>query len=113
MFETSDNNGWLVKEFADAAPTPVAHSFIYSLYKLMPNDTDLSIFKEAGLAGMNFAFGEGVSHYHTTSDSLGELDKESLQHHGEYMLSLVRHFGELDLGKERKGNQVFSIWLAD
>ncbi|ALC89373.1 peptidase m28 [Bacillus sp. FJAT-18017] len=107
MFETSDNNGWLVKEFAEAAPSPVAHSFIYSLYKLLPNDTDLSIFKEAGLAGMNFAFGEGVSHYHTTSDSLEELDKDSLQHHGEYMLSLVRHFGELDLGEDRKGNQVF------
>ncbi|OCA87698.1 peptidase m28 [Bacillus sp. FJAT-27225] len=107
MFETSDNNGWLVKEFVEAAPSPVAHSFIYSLYKLMPNDTDLSIFKNAGLNGMNFAFGEGVGHYHTTSDSLAELDKESLQHHGEYMLSLVKHFGGLDLDADREGNRLF------
>ncbi|MED4531645.1 M20/M25/M40 family metallo-hydrolase [Metabacillus fastidiosus] len=107
MFETSDNNSWIVKEFIEAAPTPVTHSFIYSLYKLMPNDTDLTIFKEAGLNGLNFAFGEGLSHYHTTSDNLQELSKESLQHHGEYMLSLVRHFGQLDLAQMKEGNEVF------
>jgi hypothetical protein len=107
MFETSDNNGWLVKEFVKAAPTPVSHSFIYNLYKLMPNDTDLSVFKGAGLNGLNFAFGEGVGHYHTTSDNLEELSKESLQHHGEYMISLTKHFGNLDLKEAKKGNQLF------
>ncbi|MGG3892157.1 M20/M25/M40 family metallo-hydrolase [Metabacillus fastidiosus] len=107
MFETSDNNSWIVKEFIEAAPTPVTHSFIYSLYKLMPNDTDLTIFKETGLNGLNFAFGEGLSHYHTTSDNLQELSKESLQHHGEYMLSLVRHFGQLDLAQTKEGKEVF------
>lgn len=107
MFETSDQNGWFVKEFVEAAPTPVAHSFIYNLYKLMPNDTDLTIFKGAGLNGLNFAFGEGLGHYHTTSDNLQELSKESLQHHGEYMLSLVSHFGNLDLTKTTDGNQIF------
>ncbi|MHC0039426.1 M20/M25/M40 family metallo-hydrolase [Pseudoneobacillus sp. C159] len=107
MFETSDHNGWLVKEFVKAAPTPVSHSFIYNLYKIMPNDTDLTVFKEAGLNGLNFAFGEGVSHYHTTSDNLEELSKESLQHHGEYMTSLTKHFGQLDLTEAREGNQLF------
>lgn len=107
MFETSDHNGWLVKEFVQAASSPVAHSFIYNLYKLMPNDTDLTVFKDAGLNGLNFAFGEGVSHYHTTSDNLQELSRESLQHHGEYMLSLVRHFGNLDLTETKQENQLF------
>ena len=107
MFETSDNNSWLVREFVQAAPTPVAHSFLYSLYKLMPNDTDLTVFKEAGLKGLNFAFGEGVSHYHTTSDNVQELSLESLQHHGEYMLHLVTHFGNVDLTQTHEGNRVF------
>jgi hypothetical protein len=107
MFETSEDNAWFVKEFAEAAPTPVAHSFIYNLYKLMPNDTDLTVFKEAGMNGLNFAFGEGLGHYHTTSDNLQKLDKESLQHHGEYMFNLVRHFGDLDLAKAHEGNQLF------
>jgi hypothetical protein len=107
MFETSDHNSWLIKEFVKAAPTPVSHSFIYNLYKIMPNDTDLTVFKEAGLNGLNFAFGEGLSHYHTTSDNLEELSKESLQHHGEYMTSLTKHFGQLDLTETREGNQLF------
>ena len=73
----------------------------------MPNDTDLTVFKAAGLNGLNFAFGEGLGHYHTTSDNLQELSKESLQHHGEYMVSLARHFGELDLTQTKDGNQMF------
>ena len=73
----------------------------------MPNDTDLTVFKEAGLNGLNFAFGEGVGHYHTTSDNVQELSLESLQHHGEYMLHLVTHFGNVDLTQTHEGNQVF------
>ena len=111
MFETSDHNGWLVKEFVQTASLPVAHSFIYNLYKLMPNDTDLTIFKDAGLNGLNFAFAEGLGHYHTTSDNLQELSKESLQHHGEYMLNLVRHFGELDLTQTTMIIRYFLIFL--
>ncbi|WP_108669095.1 M20/M25/M40 family metallo-hydrolase [Peribacillus acanthi] len=107
MFETSEDNSWIIQEFVKAAPTPVAHSFIYNLYKLMPNDTDLTVFKEAGLNGLNFAFGEGLGHYHTTSDNLEKLSKESLQHHGEYMLSLLLHFGQLDLAQEKEGNRIF------
>lgn len=60
MFETSEQNGWIVKEFLKAAPQPLAYSLLYNLYKLMPNDTDLTIFREGGLAGLNFAFGSGL-----------------------------------------------------
>ena len=42
MFETSDQNGWMINEFMKAAPHPVAYSLIYNVYKLMPNDTDLT-----------------------------------------------------------------------
>lgn len=107
MFETSDNNGWLIKEFAQAASKPLAHSFVYNIYKLMPNDTDLTVFKDAGLHGLNFAFGQGLDHYHTTSDNLDNLSKGSLQHHGEYMLSLTRHLGNYDFNQIGEGDQLF------
>ena len=107
MFETSDHNSWLVKEFVQGTSTPVAHSILYSLYKLMPNDTDFSVFKEAGLNGLNFAFGDGVGHYHTNSDNVQELSLESLQHHGENMIQLVTHFGNDDLTQTHEGDQVF------
>jgi hypothetical protein len=56
MFETSEGNGWIVRQFAEAAPYPQANSLSYKAYRNMPNDTDLTIFKKAGIAGLNFAF---------------------------------------------------------
>lgn len=97
MFETSGQNGWLVQEYVKADPYPVAYSLIYNVYKIMPNDTDMTMFLKGGLTGLNFAFGEGVNAYHSPIDTPENLDQSSLQHHGEHMLSLTKHFGNLDL----------------
>ncbi|HEY9401791.1 MAG TPA: M20/M25/M40 family metallo-hydrolase, partial [Pyrinomonadaceae bacterium] len=107
MFETSSGNGWLVEQFADAAPYPVGNSLAYEVYRLLPNDTDMSVFKRAGYAGMNFAYVDGLSHYHTQLDSVSELDGRSLQHHGHSLLSLTRRFGDLDLKEVRRPNAVY------
>lgn len=107
MFETSTGNGWLVKQFAEAAPFPVGNSLAYEVYRLLPNDTDMSVFKRAGYAGMNFAYVDGLSHYHTQLDSVSELDQRSLQHHGLSLLSLSRRFGGLDLREVRRPNAVY------
>ncbi len=107
MFETSSGNGWLIREFAQAAPDPIASSLFYEFYKLLPNDTDLSIFKEAEIAGMNFAFIEGITHYHAEIDTVENVDRRSLQHHGNYALSLARHFGDRDLQNIREPDYVY------
>ena len=107
MFETSEGNGWLVREFAAASPRPVANSLSYEIYRLMPNDTDLSVFKRAGLAGMNFAFVMGVPHYHARSDSVEAIDERSLQHHGSNALAVARHFGDLDLRAASQADAVY------
>ena len=51
MFQASDNDTWLVRQFAAAAPYPRASSLAPEAYKRMPNDTDLTVFMAAGLAG--------------------------------------------------------------
>lgn len=107
MFETSSENGWLIKEFAKAATHPVANSLTYSIYKFLPNDTDLTIFKEAGFAGLNFAYINGVIYYHTLYDNLENIDSRSLQHQGEYALTLTRHFGNLDLETTQESDAVY------
>ncbi|HEX7774006.1 MAG TPA: M28 family peptidase, partial [Pyrinomonadaceae bacterium] len=60
---------------------------------LLPNDTDFSEFKSAGIPGMNFAYIGGITSYHTQLDTPANLDQRSLQHQGLYALSLARHFG--------------------
>ena len=97
MFETSEQNGRLVREFAAAAPHPVTSSLSYEAYKLLPNDTDLTFFKRAGLAGLGFAYVNDVAYYHTQYDDLEHLDPRSLQQDGDYALALARRFGNLDL----------------
>jgi hypothetical protein len=107
MFETSDKNGWLIKEFAKAAPHPAANSLGQAIYELMPNNTDFTIFKDAGFAGLNFAFISGLSHYHKPLDNLTNLDHRTLQHQGSIALALTRHFGNLDLTSTADQNDVY------
>ena len=42
MFETSDDNGWLISEFAEGCPYPVSTSILYDIYRVLSNDTDLT-----------------------------------------------------------------------
>lgn len=107
MFETSDGNGGLIRELAAAAPHPVANSLSYEIYKRLPNDTDLTVFKRANLPGMNFAFIDSFPRYHTPADSLSNIDERSLQHQGEYALALARHIGNADLGRLSEPNSVY------
>ncbi len=103
LFETSPQNGRLIAEFSRGAAFPVGNSLSYEVYKRMPNDTDFSVFKERGFVGLNFAFIEGFSRYHSPRDEVQKLDPGSLDHHGAYVLSLSRHFGNLDLGGDLSG----------
>lgn len=107
MFETSDQNGWLIREFAEASPSPAGNSLMYEIYKRLPNDTDFSTFKRAGFAGLNFAYINGLTRYHSATDSIQNLDPGSLQHHGANALALARHFGDLDFGEARADNAVY------
>lgn len=107
MFETSRQNGWLIEEFAETAPHPVAHSLAYEIYRLLPNDTDFTVFKKANLPGLNFAYINGITNYHTALDSIAAVDQRSLQHHGASALALARHFGNVDLRTPPSANAVY------
>jgi len=107
MFETSDGNGRLIREFAAAARHPMANSLSYEVYKRLPNDTDMTVFKKAGMAGLNFAYIDGIARYHTRADSVENIDERSLQQQGANALALARHFGGLDLNEVRGPNSVY------
>ena len=101
MFETSDGNGWLIDQYAQAVPQPLATSLSMDVYRIMPNDTDLTVFKRAGMGGLNFAFGGGVAYYHSAEDTPENLDDDTLQHQGDNALATTRHLGRVDLDKTR------------
>ncbi|TDD14596.1 M20/M25/M40 family metallo-hydrolase [Nonomuraea diastatica] len=97
MFETSANNARLVETLADAVPAPRGHSAMVELYRLLPNNTDFTPLTKAGFTGMNFAYIQRSSLYHTAGDSIANLNRGSLQHHGSNMLALARALGDADL----------------
>ena len=107
MFETSEQNGKLIKELAQAAPHPIANSVANEVYKWMPNDTDLSIFKRGGLPALNFAYFYGLSNYHTPLDTPDHVNERSLQHQGSYALALARRFGNSSLDGIKESDAVY------
>ena len=109
MFETSEGNGKIVREFAAAAPHPVTSSLSYEAYKLLPNDTDLTFFKQGGLAGLGFAYVNDVAYYHTQYDDVAHLDPRSLQQEGAYALALARRFGNLDLSDLKSADATYFV----
>jgi hypothetical protein len=112
MFETSQQNGWLIKELAQAAPHPQASSLMSELYRMLSNDTDLTVFKKAGMSGLNFAYINGSHHYHALLDNSEQIDERSLQHQGDYALALSRHFGNVSLQNTKAGNDVYFDFLG-
>ncbi len=113
-FETGFNNGWVMPEFVKAVPYPVASSLMGTVYHNMPNDTDFTIFRDAGLPGFNFGYISGAYAYHSPLDNIENLDLASLQHDGSYALSLTRHFGDLDLDRPSQPDAVYFgiLWLG-
>lgn len=97
MFEVNSKNGWAVQQYKIAADYPVGSSLGYEIYKTLPNDTDYTIFRNAGISGLNHGFIEGFVNYHSPNDKPENLDLRSLQHHGSNMLSMVKHFGNLNI----------------
>ena len=106
--------GQLIEAVARVAPDPIGSSLFYALYKLLPNDTDFTVFRPAGIPGLNFAFGEGLEAYHSPLDTPEHLSLASLQHHGSYGLALTRYFGQVDLAALRNsgGDDIFFDWFG-
>lgn len=117
MFETAPHNLSFIRHFAAAAPYPNANSLSYDVYRLLPNDTDFTVFRRAGLRGLNFAFIGNYFYYHTKNDSLANLDAGSLYHHGTAALAMTRHFASLSdaemaelLADDQPDAVYFNVW---
>ena len=99
LLETNGKNSKLLTEFLAAKPNfPAANSLMYSIYKMLPNDTDLTIFRaNASINGFNFAFIGDHFDYHTAQDSFERMDHESLLHQADYLMTLLPYFANSNL----------------
>lgn len=96
LFEMTGPRG-LTTEVTRVLPWPATSSLDTTIYDLLPNDTDLSVFRRLDLPGVNFAFIGEPARYHTPMDDLPHLSPRSVQHQGDNALAAIRAFGEADL----------------
>jgi hypothetical protein len=107
MFETSPGNAWLIDAYASSVRRPASSSLMYEIYRVMPNDTDLTVFKEAGIASLNFAYIDQSIYYHTPGDNFEHLNLGSVQHQGDCVLAVARRLAAMDLSVQPAGNAVY------
>jgi len=106
MFESSDGNAQLINDFIKSVPFPFASSLAPAIYERMPYTGDMSVFKSAGIQGLNFAF-IAKSFIHSPKDTLDNLDLRSIQHMGTSALALVRYLGSISLPEKSPQDAIF------
>ncbi|MFH9364196.1 M20/M25/M40 family metallo-hydrolase [Streptomyces sp. or20] len=107
MFESSGAPAGVLNETG----TPVASSVSEAVYGLLGHYTDFTVFEKAGIPAMNFAYVGELMHYHTPIDSLEHVDRQSLQHHGEYATDIGAHLASSDLAPSTADEVHFTLPL--
>lgn len=89
MFETQPGNHPVIERLANQMARPrLTGSLFTAVYRMLPNGTDFTIFRNAEWQGCNFALIDGANHYHRPTDTLANLDPRSVQHIGEMAYSV-------------------------
>ena len=105
MFETNQPNGAAMAAYADSVRRPFASSLSTDVARLIPNDTDVTTYKERGWLTLNSAITGNETHYHSPGDDIASLDTKSLQDMGDEGLALA---SRLSAGApQAQGNRIF------
>jgi len=96
LFQTSAGNGKLIGLYANRVKQYATSSLYSEIYKIMPNDTDLTPMLATGAPAYNFAFLGNVAHYHTPLDRRENIDPRSLQQQGDAVLELAEALAHAD-----------------
>lgn len=110
LAETNEGNSKMIQAFATANPKyPVSNSLMYSIYKMLPNDTDITAFRETkDIQGFNFAYIDNHFNYHTVQDDYEHFSPESLSHQASYLIPMLNHFSNIDINTlKSKEDQVY------
>ncbi|OYU33355.1 M20/M25/M40 family metallo-hydrolase [Novosphingobium sp. PASSN1] len=90
LFETSAENGAAIARAAGAIARPGGSSLAVFIYKVLPNDTDLSETRGGPWTTYNFAFIGRPQLYHSPKATPDALDQGALQDMGAQVLDLTR-----------------------
>ncbi len=103
MFETSAPNGPALAAYASATRRPSANSISTDMASLIPNTTDVQVFKERGWRTLSYAIIGNETRYHTPGDTIAALDRDSVAQMGGEVLAAARAMsgGTVETGASR------------
>ncbi|MGD0190417.1 MAG: M20/M25/M40 family metallo-hydrolase [Rhizomicrobium sp.] len=107
LFQTSGGDGPLIDLYAKSVKNYATSSLYAEIYKLLPNDTDLTLFIRDRFPSYNFAFTDNVAHYHTALDLRANLDPVTLQQHGDNLLGLAAALEQTDFASLKGQNDIY------
>lgn len=87
MFQTGVASGGAIAVLKRNGLNPQASSLTGYIYERMPNDTDFTVSRKAGIDGLNYAFVGRQFDYHAASSTPDNLDKGTLQDMGQQVLA--------------------------
>lgn len=90
MHETGPDAGGAIALYARTATRPLTDSIAAEVKRHIRNNTDFSIARDAGVAGLNFSFLDDQFDYHAASSTAAAMDVRSLQHLGDQALAAAR-----------------------
>lgn len=107
MFETGPENGFLIRQMAQAGVYPRATSIMFDIYDRMPFGSNFTRYKNRELPGLNVAYIDDFAYYHTMLDNPEHLSLASLQHHGAYTLGMSKQLGNIAMDNPRAPNATY------
>ena len=113
MFQTGRDNGGAIALFRQTARRPSAGSLFGEVYARLPNDTDFTLARAAGLGGFNYAFVGRAFDYHAPTDSPEHLQPGSLQDMGAQVLAAAEALAFAPRLPERRPDAVYGVLVGD
>lgn len=107
LFQTSPGDGRLIDLYAKSVHSYATSSLYAEIYKILPNDTDLTLFIHNGFPSFNFAFADNVRYYHSPLDIRANLDPATLQMHGNNLLGVAAALEKTDYAALKGGNDIY------
>jgi len=109
LYETvGPDDARILQSIAPAVGPVVGNSLYAMIAAAMPNGSDLMVFREAGVRGINLAVIGGHEHYHAATDTWENADLDALQDLGDAVVTSVFSLAVDPADREPStGNAVF------
>lgn len=95
---TSPDNGWALRQYLDAVPSPVVYSAFGAPLNAAGQGADLGRYQEVVPAGLELVVVGGLPAYHAGTDTAADLDEGTLAEYGTAVVGLAQQLSEADLG---------------